>query len=262
MSMNVIQTRSLTLSYKRDVPVVLNLGLDVAEGEFIALLGPSGCGKTTLLRFLAGLLKPGEIIVEGQATVTGLHPSEGEHLRGGKVGFVFEHPSLLPWRRVLDNGRLGLDIRGNSTSDGNTKVQELMQSVGLKEYVNFYPDELSLGMQQRVALVRCLAYEPGVILLDTPFSGIDSQTKLEMLDLVSHLMFGEKTILFVTHDVSEAVTLADRVIVLTSGPAQVKSVVDVGEKRPRDVRAFRQSEAFAMLEREVWLEVLRDDLQK
>jgi len=259
MSEAVIETQSLTLSYVGGAPVVQGLNLKIERGEFIALLGPSGCGKTTLLRYLAGLFREDEILSSGHATVLNVAPCSRQHLRGGDVGFVFETPSLLPWCDVAANARLGLDVAGDLGSDGDAAVADLIAAVGLAKSLQLYPNEMSLGMQQRVALVRCLAYDPKVVFLDSPFSSVDSQTKLQLLGLVSRLMVGEKTILFVTHDVTEAVALADRVITLTGGPAQIKSIIEVPDARPRDIKASRVSKKFAQIERDVWSVVLSND---
>ncbi len=259
MTVPVIATEGFSLTYDGKTSVVENMSFTVAKGEFVALLGPSGCGKTSLLKYLAGLRKSDEVQTRGGATVNGRDPMDGEQLRGGRMGFVFESPSLLPWRTVLENAMTGLHVAGNVGPQQRERVIDLLLRTGLEDYLDYYPKQISLGMQQRTALVRCLAYEPSIVFMDTPFSGIDSQTKLAVFELVSYMLLGDVTVFLVTHDVSEATLLADRVLILSPSPASVRTSIEISLERPRDIVALRKSERFALLEGEIWAATLEMD---
>ncbi len=252
----LVSIDNITLSYDGMTPVIQSLSLDVLRGQFIALLGPSGCGKTTLLRYLSGLMDPSEIHVSGKATVAGHDPFTRKQLCNRRLGFVFESPSLLPWLTVMENALLGFVVGKDRNTESKDIVMRLLGAVGLGEFMEYYPGQLSLGMQQRVAIVRCLAYKPSIIFLDTPFSGIDSQMKLKVLGLVSELIGKDGTVLLVTHDVTEATTLSDQVLVLSGSPTTIRSSIQIDLPRPRDVLSLRKSEQFALLEQRVWAAVL------
>lgn len=200
--------------------------LDVAPGEFMALLGPSGCGKTTLLRLAAGLLEPswGRVMVGG-TPVTAPRPN---------FGVVFQQPLLLPWLTVLKNVLLPVDVQGRRVSDYQQRALELIEMVGLKGFENRLPSELSGGMQQRVALARGLIHDPKLLLMDEPFAALDAMTREAMnIELQRIWAANRKTVLFVTHGISEAVFLSDRVAVMSARPGRVVSVVDIPFERPR-----------------------------
>jgi NitT/TauT family transport system ATP-binding protein len=223
-----------------EVEALRDITLEVREGEFICLLGPSGCGKTTLLRIVAGLEQPteGRILVDGE-------PVEGPTPR---LGMIFQDYSLYPWRTVIDNIAFGLELAGVGKADRTAQAREYLELVGLGEFGDAFPYELSGGMRQRVAVARALATDPAVVLMDEPFGALDAQTRnamqRELLDIWSKT---RKTVLFVTHSVDEAVFLADRIVVLTARPGRIREVVDVPEPRPRD----RTCEACAALRRYV-----------
>jgi NitT/TauT family transport system ATP-binding protein len=217
-----------------------DLNLVVRDGEFCSIVGPSGCGKSTLLGIISGLLKP----TEGQLLLDGGRAAGPD----GRVGILLQKDHLFDWRTVLENAELGLEIRGMGTAEARRRAQELLTKYGLGGFEQSYPHHLSGGMRQRVALVRTLATDPGILLLDEPFSALDYQTKLLLeRDVLRIIRESRKTALLVTHDIEEAVSMSDRVIVLSGRPAQVRSVYDialtVGEERnplnSRDAPEFR-----------------------
>ena len=203
-----------------------NVGFDVEDGEFVCLLGPSGCGKTTLLRIIAGLetLTTGEITLNG-IPITGPDP---------KRGMVFQQYSLFPWRTVMDNITFGLEMQGIKKIEARIQVEKYIELVGLEQFKNSYPFELSGGMQQRAAIARALANEPEVLLMDEPFGALDAQTRNILQDELLKIWEQKNvTFLFVTHSVDEAVFLSDRVIAMTSRPGRIKEIVDIDLPRPR-----------------------------
>ncbi len=208
------------------------VSLDVTPGQFAAVIGPSGCGKSTLLRIVGGLLRPSR----GEVLVHGLPPREAQKARD--VGFVFQDPSLLPWRTVASNVRLPLEMDGLRRRYSG-RIEELLDLTGLSEFRSYYPQQLSGGMQQRVALARALVFDPGLLLMDEPFGALDEITRLGMRYELLRVWesraggAGRKTVLFVTHSVAEAIALADRVIVLSARPGRVKADLQVELPRPR-----------------------------
>ncbi len=212
-----------------------NVNLAAYDGEFVAVVGPSGCGKTTLLNVTAGLLKPtkGTVVVEGSLV-------DGPD---GRTGFVFQDPLLLPWKTLLENVSWGLELRGMPRSEAYMKAGEVLRFVGLSGFENYYPHSLSGGMQQRANLARALVLDPEILLMDEPLASLDAQTREIMQRELARVFEAEKrTILFVTHDISEAVYLADRVYVLTKRPGRVKDVVPIDLPRPRAPSLKRSSE--------------------
>ncbi|MGB9985876.1 ABC transporter ATP-binding protein [Salarchaeum japonicum] len=218
----------LTKAYG-DTVALRDVSLSVSPGEFVSVVGHSGCGKSTLLRVLAGL----EDDFRGTATVDGVDVrTEG----GERVGMVFQEPRLLPWKSVRENVAVGLP-RGvdPDSDDARDRIDALLDRVGLTEFADARPSELSGGMAQRVSLARGLAYDPTVMLLDEPFSALDALTKYEQQDFLLDLWRdSDLTVVLVTHDVEEAAYLADRVTVLGGQPGTVETTVDIAEKRPRD----------------------------
>ncbi|SFB98640.1 NitT/TauT family transport system ATP-binding protein [Halobiforma haloterrestris] len=219
------------------VVAVDDLDLEIEPGEFVTVLGPSGCGKSTLLDCVAGHVEPteGRVTVDGDP-VTGPDPSRG---------VVFQENRLFPWKTVRENVAFGPSVRGRSTD----RVPELLERMGLSSFADSYPSDLSGGMAQRAELARLLANEPSIMLMDEPFSALDAMTKQRMqVELLSAWRETDATALFVTHDVEEAILLADRVVVMTARPGTVKTVVDVPLERPRGHDA-RTTEAFTDLKR-------------
>ncbi|MFC3477728.1 ABC transporter ATP-binding protein [Halobacterium litoreum] len=224
-----IEVDGVTKRYdgRQSVEALRDVSLSVADGEFVCLVGASGCGKTTLFRVLAGLEAPTSGAVEvGGSPVTG---------PGVDRGMVFQSYNLFPWLTVEENVRFGLDQPACDCADCAARVAHLVDLVGLSGFEDAYPKELSGGMKQRVAVARALAVDPGILLLDEPFGSIDAQTRdrlqSELLDVWRET---EKTVLFVTHEIAEAVTLADRVVVLAADPGRVAATVEIDLPRPRD----------------------------
>lgn len=219
------------------VQALLPTDLDVRPGEFIVLLGPSGCGKTTLLRMLAGLTPPteGTIEIGGRPLFTGQDDRPARDALGS-LGFVFQAPNLMPWRKVWRNIVLPLEAKGINRAERRRRAVELAEMVGLGDFLGHYPRQLSGGMQQRVAIARALIHRPSILLMDEPFGALDAMTRDSMNLLLQQLWLDTgKTVVLVTHSISEAVFLADRVVLLSQRPGQVQDIVDVDFARPRDL---------------------------
>lgn len=241
----------------RDKLVALgDVSFQVKPSEFVAVVGPSGCGKTTLLRIIAGLLPA----TSGGVTIAGKEPGETNG-----VGFVFQQASLYPWRTVLDNVAFGRELRvrnghrtwprGRGRKGTREAAQPLVDLVGLSDFVNYYPQQLSGGMQQRVNLARALAINPDVLLMDEPFGALDAQTREGLqTELQRIALESRSTVLFITHDIREAVYLADRVVVLSQRPSTVIGDVRVPTPRPRALD-YQVTDEFNELMKEVWLGV-------
>jgi NitT/TauT family transport system ATP-binding protein len=228
--------------------------LNINEGEFIAIVGPSGCGKSTLLDILSGLSKAdsGKIIIDGKV-VTG--PALDR-------GFVMQGYALFPWRTIRKNVEFGLELKKVDKKERNNISQRFIDLVGLTGFEERYPHELSGGMRQRVAIARSLAYDPEVLLMDEPFAAVDSQTRETLQDELMRIWEKtNKTIIFVTHSIEEAVLLADRVVVMSKNPGTVKSVVDIKLPRPRTNSDMRVSTDFSWISNKVW-ELLHDTENK
>jgi NitT/TauT family transport system ATP-binding protein len=245
---NALETRALNMSFGTHL-VLDHIDLSVADGEFLSIVGPSGCGKTTLLRLLAGLTAPssGEILAEGKP-ITG--PS-----RDRAIVFQDYSRSLLPWRSVWTNVALAFEGQGISRAARKTRSYALLEQMGLAQVGEYFPGQLSGGMQQRVQIARALINEPDILLMDEPFGALDYQTRLLMQKLLLRLWAHFRpTILFITHDVGEAIFISDRVIAMTRRPGRVKVVVDVHAPKPRDYE-FLGSPEFTRLEHELVLAV-------
>lgn len=211
-----------------DVQALTGVNLDIYKGEFIALLGPSGCGKTTLLRSVADLQEP----TEGQIRISGMTPKEVRLQQ--KFGFVFQQPVLFDWRTVKKNVELPLEIMYYSKEDRSKRADEMLEMVGLTNFANHYPKQLSGGMQQRANIARAFGLRPEILLMDEPFSALDEFTKEKLHeDLLRIWRETKKTVLFVTHNIQEAVYLSDRVCVLSPHPGRLSAVVDIDLPRPR-----------------------------
>ncbi|MFJ5762377.1 ABC transporter ATP-binding protein [Neobacillus sp. NPDC093182] len=244
-----LSTRFLDVTYVNtktgtEVIALENINLDIKDGEFICIVGPSGCGKTTFLNTVVGLLKPsrGEILLD-QKKIDG---------PGNDRAMVFQNPSLLPWRTVLENVLYGVELQKQLSVDKKQEAKEFIEMVGLKGYENHYPHELSGGMQQRVNLARALTVNPSLLLLDEPFSALDAQTREFMQgELLRIWSETKKTSLFITHQIDEAVFLADRVFVFGARPGRVVEVIDVNIPRPRNLHVKRSPE-FVHLVDHIW----------
>jgi NitT/TauT family transport system ATP-binding protein len=214
------------------------VSFDVHDEEFVALVGPSGCGKSTVLNMIAGLIPAtgGTVRLDGR-------PPEGVP---PQVGYVFQKDTVFPWRTVFQNVELGLIYRGVARDERERRVRAAIQLVGLEGFEDAFPATLSGGMRQRVALVRTLVVEPEILLMDEPFGALDTHTKLRLqAQLLALWTTRRQTVVFVTHDLAEAITLADRVIVMTSRPGRIKYVHDVKLPRPRDVIRIRETDEYA-----------------
>ncbi len=227
-----------------------DLNLTVADREVVCLVGPSGCGKTTFLRSVAGLtdVSSGKLLVHGK-------PVEGPP---AGVATVFQHFGLLPWKNVWDNAAFGLAMAGAPRAGIKERVSHYLELVGLRGFERHYPYQLSGGMQQRVGLVRALAMNPSVLLMDEPFAALDAQTREvlqeELLRLMSH-PDERKAMVFITHSIDEALILGDRVAVLTSRPGRVKETIDLPFGWPREVSAIRADRRFVELREHIWGEL-------
>ena len=226
--------------------------LDVKPGEFLVLVGPSGCGKSTMLDLLAGLALPtsGRVLIDGK-TITG--PARDR-------GVVFQQYALFPWRTALDNVAFGLEVAGLGLRARREKAAHYLNLVGLGDFANRFPHELSGGMKQRVAIARSLAYEPQVLLMDEPFAALDAQTRETLQEeLVEIWQRTGKTIVFITHGIDEAVVLGQRVAVMTTRPGRIKEIVDIPESLRADTDDVRSLPLFGELRHEIW-SLLHDEV--
>lgn len=248
----VVELKEITHAYLGDREASLaieDFNLSVGQGEFVSLVGPSGCGKTTLLSIIAGLLRPsrGEVLLSGRSA-DGPSP---------EVGYMLQQDYLFPWRSIQDNALLGLELTGRLDEESRSKTLQLLADMGLAGKELAFPAQLSGGMRQRVALVRTLATDPGLLLLDEPFSALDYQIKLQLEDLVSEtLMRRGTTAILVTHDLSEAIAVSGRVILLQRNPGRIRRIFQVPEAiRSTPPLYARDLPGFAELFHEVWKEM-------
>ncbi len=227
--------------------------LTIAPGEFCAVVGPTGCGKSTTLTLVSGLERPsaGSVTVAGRA-VSGITPG---------VGFMFQQDAVFPWKSVLDNVAAGPRFRGLSRTKANTAARDWVRRVGLAGFEDRYPHQLSGGMRKRVALAQSLINEPEVLLMDEPFSALDVQTRSIMSDeLLGLWELTRPAVIFVTHDLEEAIALADKVVVLTAGPGTIKEVFPVDLPRPRRTQEIRFEPEFVAIYEKIW-EALRSEVE-
>jgi len=233
--------------------VLAGVSLEIQAGEFVCLVGASGSGKTTLIRILDGLLTPssGRVLVDGKPVAA----------PGPDRGFVFQQDSLLPWRTVIDNVLFGLEVLKHDRGTSRATARALIELVGLKGHEKQYPHELSGGMRQRVNLARALAVDPDILLMDEPFAALDAQTR-EIMQRELLRIWGQrkKTVVFITHQIDEALYLADRVMVLGGRPAHVRATIEVPFERPRDL-AIKMHPDFVARMREVWQLIQQDGVE-
>jgi NitT/TauT family transport system ATP-binding protein len=238
---------------KTKLTVLDDFNLQVREGEFLSILGPSGCGKSTFLNMLAGLDKQdgGQILIDGEPVSD----------RSFDRGMVFQGYALFPWRTVLENVEIGLQIRGLEKKEREEIARYYLAMVGLTAFANRYPHQLSGGMKQRVAIARVLAYQPDIMLMDEPFAALDAQTRETLqLELIRIWEADKKTIVFITHSIDEAILLSDRVAVMTARPGKVKEIIDVSLPRPRS-EEIRNSSEFAQIRQYAW-SLIKDEVTK
>jgi NitT/TauT family transport system ATP-binding protein len=254
----MLEVRHLGKTYgagEKATHAIGDVSLTVEDGEFVCVVGPSGCGKTTLLKCIAGLLRPsrGEVLLRGKRV---LEPPE-------ELALVFQEysRSLMPWASVRDNVLLPLRHKKLARSERKQLVEESLDAVGLTRFIDHFPWQLSGGMQQRVAIARALAYQPSILLMDEPFASVDAQTRADLEDLTLRVreQYGI-TILFVTHDIDESVYLPDRVVVLTHSPTEVKEIVPVDLPRPRDQIATKELPEFMQLRGHVYRQIKREQV--
>jgi NitT/TauT family transport system ATP-binding protein len=245
-----IEVRGLSKSFQLGgtvIEAVRNVSFSVRRGEFVALLGPSGSGKSTVLNMIATLLRPssGEILIDGKLVVAGKATPN--------VGYVFQRDTLFPWRNVADNIGYGLQLAGVPETERLTRVTASVAQAGLNGFENAYPSALSGGMRQRAALMRTLVVEPQILLMDEPFGALDTHTKIDMHQVLLRIWEREQqTVLFVTHDLGEALTLADRIILFSARPGQIKDMFEVDFARPRDAVKVRETPRYAELFQHIW----------
>ena len=246
MSMNnIIKIDKLNKNYySKDgiVEAIGDISLDVYEGEYLSIVGPSGCGKSTLLNIIGGI-----------------DTKSGGNIKlsdGVKIGYMLQNDCLFPWLNILDNCLLGLKIEGNLNEDNIKYVKELLETYGLKDFMYKYPNSLSGGMRQRVALIRTLAVKPDILLLDEPFSALDYQTRLSVSDDVYKIIKdSSKTVIMITHDLAEAISMSSRVVVLTNRPAKVKKIYEINLENKGSPIENRKSREFPIYYDMIWKEI-------
>ncbi|MEG2001099.1 MAG: ABC transporter ATP-binding protein [Evtepia sp.] len=251
----IIALKQLKISFTsvqgKRLLAVDDMNLTIYEHEFVALIGPSGCGKTTTLNAMAGLVKPdsGTMTLRGQ-TISGVNE---------EVGYISQADTLLPWRTVLDNVALGLELRGISKKVRHEKARSLLAQMGLSEFEHSYPHELSGGMKKRVTIARVLAVDPALLFMDEPFGPLDAFTKERLQDdILSIWEQSNQTIVYVTHDLTEAIAMADRVVLISGRPGHVVREYPVSLKRPRRVMEVKFEADFVALERLLWTDLNRE----
>ncbi len=232
----------------RQIEILDSIDLTIGDGEFVAVVGPSGCGKSTLLNFISGLvpIQAGGISVFGNQ-VTKVDPS---------IGYVFQQHALLPWRNVLRNAEINLEVKGVPAQERAERARAMLAQMGLEGFDSHYPGEISGGMRQRVSLARTLVANPKLILMDEPFGALDAQTKLLIQEMfLRYWETHRKTVLFITHDLAEAVSLADRVLVMSARPGRLIAEYRVDLDRPRDFSRLRQNGYFNSLVDKIWTDL-------
>ncbi len=245
-----VEVKDLCKTYRfqgSTLQAVSDVSFSIEKGEFVALLGPSGSGKSTVLNMIATLLKPtsGRIYIDGALSDSAkVNP---------KVGYVFQKDNLFPWRTVADNVGYGLELKGVGKGELKDRVQACLVQAGLQDFGHAYPSALSGGMRQRAALMRTLVTAPEILLMDEPFGALDTHTKIDMHEVLLKIWDREKqTVLFVTHDLAEALTLADRIILFSARPGRIKETFEINFPRPRDAVTLRETPEYAELFSHVW----------
>ena len=242
---NILETKNLKKIYhteKQETLAVEDFSFNINEGEFVAIVGPSGCGKSTILSILCGL----ESKSDGEIKLN----------KNTKIGYMLQQDSLFEWRNILNNCLLGLEINKSLNQKTKKKVIDLLNTYGLKDFIYSYPDNLSGGMRQRVALIRTLATNPNLLLLDEPFSALDYQSRLAISDDIYNILRKEKkTMIMVTHDIAEAISMCDKVIVLTSRPAKIKSIYNIELENKSTPVNNRKDKKFSYYYDSIWKDI-------
>ncbi len=244
MMSEILNMQDICLRYHTingEIFAVSDLNLSVSQGDFLSIVGPSGCGKSSILSIIAGLFAP----------------SSGSFQVNGTIGYMLQKDHLLQWRTILQNALLGLELQNKLTESNVERVHNLLEQYGLGDFKNHYPSQLSGGMRQRVALIRTLAIEPDLLLLDEPFSALDYQTRLSVADEIGQILKNEKrTAILVTHDIAEAISLADKVIVLTKRPATIKKIYDIKlSEVENSALKVRETPEFQSYFNQIWKEL-------
>ena len=252
----ILEVKGISKKYQskeNEILAIENINFRVEKGEFVSIIGPSGCGKSTLLSIIAGLEEKtsGEIYIEGEKV---------ENI-SGKIGYMLQKDCLLEWRTIFSNTMLGLEIKGKNKEEGKMYVENLLKKYNLYEFKDKYPSELSGGMRQRVALIRTLAVKPKILLLDEAFSALDYQTRIMVTnDIYSILKKENMTAIMVTHDISEAISMSDRILVLSKRPGRIKDIHKIDFDIPnRNPINCRQSPKFSQYFDTLWKELGVDD---
>ena len=254
----IVNIKNLKLIYQSinyETTALENINLTINSKELVSIVGPSGCGKTTILSLIAGLLKPSE----GEIFVAGKVPNTKENL----CGYMFQRDNLLPWRNIENNIYFGLELKKQKTKERKAYAINLAEKYGLKEFLNKHPSELSGGMRQRVAFIRTLALKPELLLLDEPFSALDYQTRLELCDhLFEIIKKEEKTAILVTHDIMEAISMSDRIIVLTARPGTIKAIHKTNFNNNETPFERRKTQKAKLLFDKIWQEIQNEKKNK
>jgi len=246
----LLELKNVTLTYQTlndEITAIKDLSLDVNEGEFVSIIGPSGCGKTTVLSLIAGLIKPskGRIFIDGKEDLK----------QNNELGYMLQKDHLFPWRTIEKNVYLPLEIKKINNVENRNYAHSLLDKYGLEKFKKNYPDQLSGGMRQRVALIRTLVSKPKILLLDEPFSALDYQTRLSVCeDVYSIIKAEKKTSILVTHDISEAISMSDKIIVLTTRPAKVKTTIETSFTENSPLKR-RESKRFGEYFEKIWKEL-------
>lgn len=256
MKKPLLEIKNLSVTYhssRGETKAIDNISFDIFENEFVAIVGPSGCGKTTILNIIGGLLKKSE----GSLLLDNKEMYSDKNNFSKDIGYMFQKDHLFEWRTILDNVKLGLEFDKKLTKIEKKEKEKyilfLLEKYGLIDFKDKYPRELSGGMRQRVALIRTLALDPKILLLDEPFSALDFQTRLKVCDDISDIITKEKkTAVLVTHDISEAISMADKVIILTKRPAKIKKIININLKESGLPLKRRENENFSNYFEEIW----------
>ena len=246
----ILQIENVSLTYQTltdEITAIKDLSFDCNDGEFVSIIGPSGCGKTTILSLIAGLLSPtsGKILIDNKPI----------DIKNNDMGYMLQKDQLFPWRTIEKNVHLPLEVKGKLSDENKKYALSLLEKYGLKDFIKKYPSQLSGGMRQRVALIRTLVSNPKILLLDEPFSALDYQTRLAVCDDVYKIIKAEKkTAVLVTHDISEALSMSDIIVVLSNRPAKVKSIHHPNLNGSTPLRK-RESENFGFWFEKIWKEL-------
>ncbi len=241
----VVELNNVTHRFSESVTAVSDATIHIKKGEFVSIVGPSGCGKTTILNLIAGL----HSLQRGSLKVSGRAPSAGH----ADTAYMMARDGLLPWLSALENAEFGASVRGMPAQRRRERAERLLKDVGLAGFGQAYPKQLSHGMRQRVALARTFCLESPLLLMDEPFGALDAQTKLQLEDVLLQLWSNEqRTVVFITHDLAEAIALSDRVIVMSKRPGRIIADIEIPLSRPRSIRELQKDPLFHRLYSQVW----------